>query len=84
MSREEFSVDGATFEEEIGDDIWKGARARKFKAMGHGCYRFQAVLGSKERVKYFMQRGEDACIWGYYDRSVLWRVVDRRYGARKW
>ena len=47
MSREECSVDGGAFEEEIGDDIQKGDWARKFEAMGHGCARFQAVLGTK-------------------------------------
>ena len=62
--REECSVDGATFEEEIGNDIRKGDRARKFKAMEHECARFQAVLGAKESVKCFMQRGEDACVLG--------------------
>ena len=31
-----------------------------------------------------MQRGEDACIGGYLDGSILWCVMDRSYGARKW
>ena len=77
-------MDGAAFEEEIGDIIQKGGRARKFEAMGHGCACFQAVLGEKKIVKCFMQRGKDTCVWGYCGRIVLWRVVDRRYGARKW
>ena len=51
-------MDGATIEEEIGDDIQKGARARKFEATRHGRACFQVILGIKESIKCFMQRGE--------------------------
>ena len=84
VSREECSVNEAAFEEEIGDDIQKGARARKFKSMGHVCARFQAALVAKESVKFFMQQGEDVCVWGYCDGIVLWHMLDRQYGDRKW
>ena len=52
--------------------------------MIHGRDRFQDILGAKESIKGFMQRGYDACLWGYFDVSFLGRVVDRRNGASKW
>ena len=57
MSREKFPVNGAALEEEIGDDIWKGDRARKFEVLRHGRASFQAILGAKESIKVYMQRG---------------------------
>ena len=84
MSRETFSVGGDPPENEIGDNIWKGARARNFEMMRHGRDRFQAILELKERIKGFVQRGEDEYVWGYYDGIFLWHVVDRWHGARKW
>ena len=30
------TMDGASLEEEVGDDIWRWDRARKFKVMIHG------------------------------------------------
>ena len=84
MSREECSVDGAAFEEEIGDNIRKGGRVRKFEAMRHRCACFQAVLVEKYSVKLLVHQGDYAYVWGYCAGSVLWHVVDRRYGDRKW
>ena len=40
MSSKKFFVDGAAFDEEIGDNIRKGGRVRKFEAIRHGCARF--------------------------------------------
>ena len=54
VSREKCPVDGAALEEEIGDDIQKEDRARKFEAMIHGRARFQAIIGAKESIKCFM------------------------------
>ena len=44
-------MDGATFEEKIGDNIQKGDGAKNFEAMVYVCACFQAVLGDKESVK---------------------------------
>ena len=52
--------------------------------MVHGRARFQAILGAKESIKCFMQRGESACVWGYCAGRVLWHVVDGRHGTGKW
>ena len=52
--------------------------------MRHERALFQDILESKEIIKGFNKRVEDACIEGYWDGSVLWRAVDRRYGSRKW
>ena len=60
VNRANCPVDGAALEEEIGDNIWKGDRARKFEVMRHGRSFFQYIIGAKEIIKSFMQRGEDA------------------------
>ena len=57
VSRKERPVDGDALEEEIGEYIWKGDRARNFEAMRYGRARFQAILGEKYSIKGFM-RGE--------------------------
>ena len=36
MGREKRSMDEATLEEEIGDNIWQGVRSRNFKEMRYG------------------------------------------------
>ena len=77
-------MDEAALEEETGDNIRKGDWLRKFEAMRHGRTRFQAILGAKEIIKGFIQRGEESRVLGYCDGIVLWRVVDRWHGASKW
>ena len=52
--------------------------------MRHGIDLFHDILGAKDIIKCFIHGGEDACIGGYWYGSVLWRVVDRQYDARKW
>ena len=71
MGREKYTMYGAALEEEAGDDSWKWAQAIKFKVIRHGHALFQAILGMKESIKCFTHRGEDACIGGYWDGSVL-------------
>ena len=77
-------MDGAVIEEEIGNDIRKGDRARKLEAIRHGRDRFQDIIEAKESITGFMQRREDSWVWGYYAGHDLWRVVDGRHGAGKW
>ena len=52
--------------------------------MRHGIDLFHDILGSKDIIKCFIHRGEDARIGGYLDGSAVWCVVDRRYSASKW
>ena len=84
VSIEKCPVDDAALKEEIGDNIRKGDQSRKFEAMRHGCTCFQDIIGAKESIKGFIQRGEESCVWGYCDGSVLWHVVDRWHSASKW
>ena len=84
MSREKLLVDGAALEEEICDDIRKGAQARNFEVMRHGRARFQDILRAKESIKVFMKRGDNACVWGYCAGRALWNVLNGRHGSGKW